>query len=81
MQREPLSTNNPRNQMNNRLSKRSISSNHQTTSSGGNNTNAPLSVQPSVPSLTPAQMYSNFEEWIKMCTDNVSIYIFIAIFY
>ncbi|KAG2233163.1 hypothetical protein INT48_001656 [Thamnidium elegans] len=25
---------------------------------------------PSVPVLTPAQMYSNFEEWIKMCTDN-----------
>lgn len=27
---------------------------------------------PTVPALTPAQMYSNFEEWIKMCTDNVS---------
>ncbi|KAG2215990.1 hypothetical protein INT46_007050 [Mucor plumbeus] len=70
MQRESLSTNNSGNQMNNRSSKRSISSNHQTTSNGSNNTNAPLSVQPSVPSLTPAQMYSNFEEWIKMCTDN-----------
>ncbi|KAI9474193.1 MAG: condensin complex subunit 2/barren [Benjaminiella poitrasii] len=29
-----------------------------------------LSVQATVPGLTPAQMYSNFEEWIKMCTDN-----------
>lgn len=28
-------------------------------------------LQPSVPALTPAQMYSNFEEWIKLCTDNV----------
>ncbi|KAG1375949.1 hypothetical protein G6F60_006608 [Rhizopus arrhizus] len=27
-------------------------------------------LNPSVPTLTPAQMYSNFEEWIKMCTDN-----------
>ena len=81
MQRESLSTNNSGNQMNNRSSKRSISSNHQTTSNGSNNTNAPLSVQPSVPSLTPAQMYSNFEEWIKMCTDNVSIYISIVILY
>ncbi|KAI8986048.1 condensin complex subunit 2/barren [Pilobolus umbonatus] len=27
-------------------------------------------VSGTVPSLTPAQMYSNFEEWIKMCTDN-----------
>ncbi|KAI7906272.1 condensin complex subunit 2/barren [Cokeromyces recurvatus] len=29
-----------------------------------------LSVQAAVSRLTPAQMYSNFEEWIKMCTDN-----------
>ncbi|KAI8987588.1 condensin complex subunit 2/barren [Mycotypha africana] len=29
-----------------------------------------MNMQPSVPALTPAQMYSNFEEWIKMCTDN-----------
>ncbi|KAI9262316.1 condensin complex subunit 2/barren [Phascolomyces articulosus] len=25
---------------------------------------------PAAASLTPEQMYSNFEEWIKMCTDN-----------
>lgn len=30
---------------------------------------------PVVPTLTPEQMYSNFEEWIKMCTDNVSSYL------
>ncbi|GAA5800261.1 hypothetical protein HPULCUR_005687 [Helicostylum pulchrum] len=29
-----------------------------------------ITLTPSVPALTPAQMYSNFEEWIKMCTDN-----------
>lgn len=38
-------------------------------SSSSTNTGT-LSVNPTVPSLTPAQMYSNFEEWIKMCTDN-----------
>ena len=27
---------------------------------------------PAAASLTPEQMYSNFEEWIKMCTDNVT---------
>ncbi|KAG0168627.1 hypothetical protein DFQ28_004608 [Apophysomyces sp. BC1034] len=27
-------------------------------------------VLPVVSTLTPEQMYSNFEEWIKMCTDN-----------
>jgi condensin complex subunit 2 len=26
---------------------------------------------PVVPTVTPEQMYSNFEEWIKMATDNV----------
>jgi condensin complex subunit 2 len=67
MQREPLSTS--RNQMNNRdnnrLSKRSNHANN------NNNSNPSLAVQATVPALTPAQMYSNFEEWIKMCTDNV----------
>lgn len=67
MQRDPLST--ARNQMNsrenNRLSKRSHHAN--------NNNNPSLAVQATVPALTPAQMYSNFEEWIKMCTDNVCI--------
>ncbi|KAI9498442.1 condensin complex subunit 2/barren [Zychaea mexicana] len=34
-------------------------------------TNNVLAVEvPVVASLTPEQMYSNFEEWIKMCTDN-----------
>ncbi|KAI8883387.1 barren [Backusella circina FSU 941] len=40
-----------------------------TSSSSGNNT-GPLNVSTSLPTLTPAQMYNNFEEWIKMCTDN-----------
>ncbi|KAK4516072.1 uncharacterized protein ATC70_011033 [Mucor velutinosus] len=64
-----------------RLTKRSLTSNHPNTSSsssggggggggGGSSSNYTLSVQPTVPTLTPAQMYSNFEEWIKMCTDN-----------
>lgn len=73
MQREPLSTSNSRNQMNSsRPTKRGLSSNHPNTSSSGSS-NITLSVQPTVPTLTPAQMYSNFEEWIKMCTDNVSL--------
>lgn len=50
----------------NRLSKRHLSSNTNV------NRSTNLSVQPNVPALTPAQMYSNFEEWIKMCTDNVN---------
>ncbi|OAD03207.1 hypothetical protein MUCCIDRAFT_110062 [Mucor lusitanicus CBS 277.49] len=56
-----------------RPTKRSLSSNHPNTSSssgGGGSSGSTLSVQPTVPTLTPAQMYSNFEEWIKMCTDN-----------
>ncbi|EPB81019.1 condensin complex subunit 2 [Mucor circinelloides 1006PhL] len=52
-----------------RPTKRGLSSNHPNTSSSGSS-NITLSVQPTVPTLTPAQMYSNFEEWIKMCTDN-----------
>lgn len=33
----------------------------------------PVPIQmPVVATLTPEQMYSNFEEWIKMATDNVS---------
>ncbi|CAO3663710.1 unnamed protein product [Rhizopus stolonifer] len=35
-----------------------------------NNNTSNTTLTPSVPTLTPAQMYSNFEEWIKMCTDN-----------
>ncbi|KAG1474743.1 hypothetical protein G6F56_000173 [Rhizopus delemar] len=34
------------------------------------NNTSNTTLTPSVPTLTPAQMYSNFEEWIKMCTDN-----------
>ncbi|CEJ03825.1 Putative Condensin complex subunit 2 [Rhizopus microsporus] len=51
--------------MSHRSNKRHI--NMPSTSSHGA-TNSTL--QPSVPALTPAQMYSNFEEWIKLCTDN-----------
>ncbi|KAG2218606.1 hypothetical protein INT45_013914 [Circinella minor] len=32
--------------------------------------NMPAVEVPVIASLTPEQMYSNFEEWIKMCTDN-----------
>jgi condensin complex subunit 2 len=60
MQRNPLSNNNLSNQMDRRENRSEKRSNPDT-----------LSMNPSVPSLTPAQMYSNFEEWIKMCTDNV----------
>lgn len=34
-------------------------------------TNARQTVQVPVQGLTPEQMYSNFEEWMKICTDNV----------
>ncbi|KAI8367476.1 condensin complex subunit 2/barren [Radiomyces spectabilis] len=34
------------------------------------NLGVPIAQGPVVPILTPEQMYSNFEEWIKMCTDN-----------
>ncbi|KAI8643247.1 condensin complex subunit 2/barren [Parasitella parasitica] len=81
MQRGPLSSSNSRSQTHGRASKRSLSSTHSgstsnnNSSSSNNNSNnnstgTTLSVQPSVPTLTPAQMYSNFEEWIKICTDN-----------
>ncbi|KAI8145640.1 condensin complex subunit 2/barren [Fennellomyces sp. T-0311] len=33
-------------------------------------TTMPAVEVPAAASLTPEQMYSNFEEWIKMCTDN-----------
>lgn len=62
MQRTPLVNNSATNQADrreNRLGKRPVST----------------TIAPTVPTLTPAQMYSNFEEWIKMCTDNVSSYI------
>ncbi|KAI9318678.1 condensin complex subunit 2/barren [Dichotomocladium elegans] len=42
-------------------------------SSGGIARSGPIEVSstaPAAPSLTPEQMYSNFEEWIKMATDN-----------
>lgn len=61
MQRIPLVNSSSPNQVerrDNRLGKRPVSS----------------SLAPTVPALTPAQMYSNFEEWIKMCTDNVSFF-------
>ncbi|CEP15933.1 hypothetical protein [Parasitella parasitica] len=77
MQREPLSSSNSQSQTSSRASKRSLSSAHSSstnntsnTNNNNNNNNNTLSVQPTVPTLTPAQMYSNFEEWIKMCTDN-----------
>ncbi|KAG2211295.1 hypothetical protein INT47_006415 [Mucor saturninus] len=57
MQRTPLVNNSATNQADrreNRLGKRPVSN----------------TITPTVPALTPAQMYSNFEEWIKMCTDN-----------
>lgn len=60
MQRNPSSNSNSTNQMDRRENRSGKRSNADT-----------LSVNPTVPSLTPAQMYSNFEEWIKMCTDNV----------
>ena len=65
-----------------------------TSSSPSNNNtlttnNMPAVEVPVIASLTPEQMYSNFEEWIKMCTDNVNhfssflyllIYIYIYIY-
>ncbi|KAL9541522.1 hypothetical protein MBANPS3_009078 [Mucor bainieri] len=80
MPREPLSSSSSNAMNSSRPTKRSLTSNHPNTSSAaagssssnssnGSNSNT-LSVQPTVPTLTPAQMYSNFEEWIKMCTDN-----------
>ncbi|KAL0095617.1 barren [Phycomyces blakesleeanus] len=35
-----------------------------------NNSQWKATESPVVAALTPEQMYSNFEEWIKMCTDN-----------
>lgn len=41
-----------------------------TTTTVGQST-APAASASTAPTLTPAQMHSNFEEWIKLCTDNV----------
>jgi condensin complex subunit 2 len=53
---------------------RSLRGPNATTASSSGNSTGLLSVATSLPALTPAQMYNNFEEWIKMCTDNVRFF-------
>jgi hypothetical protein len=70
MSRNPLVNNNNRTREHHRstsLGKRTA----QATSSSSSTTGT---IAPTIPALTPAQMYSNFEEWLKACTDNVSLF-------
>ncbi|KAI8073920.1 condensin complex subunit 2/barren [Gongronella butleri] len=53
------------------LSRQALASNHpaNTSSDSNNQTLIPLEVN-ALPTVSPEQMYSNFEEWLKMATDN-----------
>lgn len=50
---------------------RDVLSRQQSSDIGSRSTTDTSVAGPVVTNLTPEQMYSNFEEWIKMATDNV----------